>query len=93
MGEMVSDWRAHAAESELAKLVEHLRPGELDIWLDSATPRLPETVRVNPCRPDVEWTCTELQRMGATPIEWYTGAGGAFTLPWAKSKCPDDELR
>ena len=54
MGEMVSDWRAHAAESELAKLVEQLRPGEVDIWLDSATPRLPETVRVNPCRPDVE---------------------------------------
>ena len=90
---MVSDWRAHAAASELAKLVEQLRPGELDIWLDSATPRLPETVRVNPCRPDVGWTRTELLEMGATPIEWFTGSGGAYTLPWEKAKCPDEELR
>ncbi|MEE3310461.1 MAG: RsmB/NOP family class I SAM-dependent RNA methyltransferase, partial [Candidatus Thermoplasmatota archaeon] len=93
MGEMVSDWRAHAAASELAKLVGQLRPGELDTWLDSATPRLPETVRVNPCRPDVEWTCTELLEMGATPIEWFTGRGGAYTMPWEKAKCPDEELR
>ena len=93
MGEMVSDWRAHAAASELARLVEELRPGELDVWLDSATPRLPETVRMNPCRPDVEWTRRELLEMGATPIEWFTGRGGAYTLPWEKAKCPDEELR
>ena len=61
MGEMISDWRAHAEASELAKLVERLRPGELDLWLDSATPRLPETVRVNPCREDVSWTQEKLE--------------------------------
>ncbi len=93
MGEMISDWRAHAAASELAQLVERLRPGELDVWLDFATPRLPETVRVNPCRPDAEWTRNQLEEMGAEPIEWFTGSGGAYTLPWEKSKCPDPELR
>ncbi len=93
MGEMISDWRAHAAASELSQLVEKLRPGELETWLDSATPRLPETVRINPCRSDVEWTRNILLEMGAKPIEWFTGAGGAYTLPWNKSKCPDDEYR
>jgi len=93
MGEMISDWRAHAASSQLAQLVEQLRPGELEVWLDSATPRLPETVRVNPCRPDAEWTRNQLEKMGAKPIEWFTGSGGAYTLPWDKSKCPNPELR
>tara|TARA_B110000438_G_scaffold303710_1_gene366683 strand:+ start:4059 stop:5627 length:1569 start_codon:yes stop_codon:yes gene_type:complete len=93
MGELISDWRAHAAASELAKLVDRLRPGELDVWLDSATPRLPETVRINPCRPDVEWTRNILLEMGAKPIEWFTGSGGAYTLPWNKSKCPDEGWR
>ncbi|MEE2747650.1 MAG: RsmB/NOP family class I SAM-dependent RNA methyltransferase [Candidatus Thermoplasmatota archaeon] len=93
MGGMVSDWRDHAASSELAKLVEQLRPDELDIWLDSAIPRLPETVRLNPCRPDLEWTREKLLQMGAEPIEWYTGKGGAYTLPWEKAKCPDQIVR
>ncbi len=93
MGEMISDWRAHAAASDLAKLVDELRPGELDVWLDSATPRLPETVRLNPCRSDVEWTREKLLEMGAEPIEWFTGSGGAYILPWDKSKCPDKQLR
>ena len=72
MAGMVSDWRAHAAESELAKLVDELRPGELDAWLDAATPRLPETVRVNPCRVDVEWTQNLLQDMGAVSYTHLT---------------------
>ncbi len=92
MGGMVSDWRAHAAESELAKLVEKLRPGEVDFWLDSATPRLPETVRVNPCRPDVEWTRKLLLEMGGKPINWFTETGGAFTMPWEKARCDNDEF-
>ena len=93
MGGIVSDWREHAAASELAKLVEELRPGELDVWLDSATPRLPETVRINPSRADEEWTREKLLEMGAKPIEWYTGRGGAYTLPWDKAKCPDETMR
>ena len=92
MAGMVSDWRAHAAESELAKLVEELRPGELNVWLDSATPRLPETVRVNPCRKDVEWTLDLLLQMGATPIDWFNSKGGAFTMPWEKARCENDRL-
>ena len=93
MGEMVSDWRAHAAASKLAKLVQELRPDELEIWLDSATPRLPETVRINPSRSDVEWTRAELLGMGAIPIEWFTPNGGAYTLPWEKGRCPGEENR
>jgi NOL1/NOP2/sun family putative RNA methylase len=93
MGELISDWRAHAAASELAKLVKQLRPDELDQWLDAAIPRLPETVRINPCRPDVEWTRDILLEMGAEPIEWFTGVGGAYTLPWDKSKCPNEKHR
>lgn len=93
MGEMVEDWRAHAAASELAALVERLRPGELDAWLDAATPRLPETVRVNPCRPDVDWTVARLEAMGAEAIDWYTGPGGAWRLPWDKNRCPDPVVK
>ena len=92
MAGMVSDWRAHAAESELAKLVEELRPGELNVWLDSATHRLPETVRVNQCRKDVEWTLDLLLQMGATPIDWFTPKGGAFTMPWEKARCGNDRF-
>ena len=90
MAGMISDWRVHAAESELAELVAELRPGELDVWLDAATPRLPETVRVNPCRPDVEWTQALLEQMGATSIEWFNQKGGAYTMPWEKARCEDD---
>ena len=90
MAGMISDWRVHAAESELAKLVAELRPGELDAWLDAATPRLPETVRVNPCRSDVEWTQSLLEEMGATPIEWFNQKGGAYTMPWEKARCENE---
>ena len=90
MAGMVSDWRAHAAESELAKLVDELRPGELGDWLDAATPRLPETVRVNPCRGDVEWTRKLLLEMGAKPIEWFKQKGGAYTMPWQKARCENE---
>ena len=92
MAGMISDWRVHAAESELAKLVAELRPGELDAWLDAATPRLPETVRVNPCRSDVEWTQALLEEMGATPIEWFNQKGGAYTMPWEKARCENDSF-
>jgi NOL1/NOP2/sun family putative RNA methylase len=93
MGEMIADWRAHAAKSELATLVESLRPGEVDAWLDAATERLPETVRVNPCRLDMDWTVERLLEMGAEPIAWFTGAGGAYELPWEKHRCPDEGVR
>ena len=93
MGGMIRDWRAHAESSELAKLVEKLRPNELQVWLDSATPRLPETVRLNPSRNDSEWTKKQLLDMGAIPIEWFTGPGGAYQLPWEKSRCPDEKLK
>ena len=87
MAGMVSDWREHAAKSELAKLVNELRPGELDAWLDAATPRLNETVRVNPCRIDLNWTQDLLCQMGAKPIEWFKQKGGAYTMPWKKARC------
>ncbi len=90
---MISDWRAHAAQSKLAKLVSALRPNELDDWLDAATPRLPETIRLNPRRADKDWTLQCLLKMGAKPIEWYTGEGGAFSLPWEKGRCQDEEYK
>ena len=94
MGELISDWRAHAASSELAKLVEKLRPSELDAWLDSAVPRLPETVRINPCRTDVDWTVAQIKEMGGVQIQWYTGKGGAFQLPWDRGRdAPNLEFR
>ena len=90
MAGMISDWRAHAEQSHLARLIKALRPDDLDEWLDAATPRLPETVRLNPLRLDQDWTRQCLHEMGATPIEWYTGDGGAFCLPWEKGRCPDE---
>lgn len=93
MAEEVEDWVAHARASELFRLVEALRGEEAEDWLAAAVPRLPETVRVNPLREDVGWTIAQLEEMGAEPIDWYTGAGGAFTLPWLKNRCPDPDLR
>lgn len=90
---MVSDWNAHAEKSDLAKLVKVLRPNEYEKWLQSATPRLPETIRLNPLRKDHGWTVKRLLEMGATPITWYTGSGGAYSLPWEKGRCPDNKIR
>ncbi len=89
----ISDWREHAAQSQLACLVHALRGDEKDTWLDAAVPRLPETVRLNPLRNDLEWTRERLVEFGAEPIEWYTGPGGAFVMPWPKSRTPNEKLR
>ena len=91
MAGMISDWRTHAANSKLALLIKALRPNDLEKWLDAATPRLPETVRLNPCRFDRDWTLQQLLKIGAKSIDWYTGDGGAFSLPWKKGRCNDEE--
>ncbi len=90
---MIADWRTHAAKSKLALLIKALRPNDLDKWLDAATPRLPETVRLNPCRLDREWTLQQLLNIGAEPIDWYTADGGAFSLPWDKGRCENEDAQ
>jgi 16S rRNA C967 or C1407 C5-methylase (RsmB/RsmF family) len=55
-------------------------------WLEYSIDRLNETVRVNPLREDSEWVENWLQEIGAIKIEWFTGVGSAWTLPFPRGK-------
>ena len=74
-------WDELARDSVLLKAVSHWRDDE-DAWLEGSFQRLRETVRVNPLRPDNDWTENWLEDNGAARIPWFTGPGSAWTLPF-----------
>jgi 16S rRNA C967 or C1407 C5-methylase (RsmB/RsmF family)/NOL1/NOP2/fmu family ribosome biogenesis protein len=85
--------RAAAAASPLAQLgrvVCERYGNDFEKWLDSATSPLPETLRLNPLRYDVEWTEEALSDLGGQRIGWYSGDGGAMQFPWRRGK-PESE--
>ena len=78
-------WETIAADSVLLKAVSNWRE-DPEKWLEHSIDRLNETVRVNPLRKDIEWVENWLQEIGATKIEWFTGVGSAWTLPFPRGK-------
>lgn len=78
-------WETIAADSVLLKAVSNWRE-EPEKWLEYSIDRLNETVRVNPLREDIEWVENWLQEIGAVKIEWFTGVGSAWTLPFPRGK-------
>ena len=78
-------WETIAADSVLLKAVSNWRD-DPEKWLEHSIDRLNETVRVNPLREDIEWVENWLQEIGATKIEWFTGVGSAWTLPFPRGK-------
>lgn len=70
--------RQDAGNSALAKLAKSVcdyYAVDVEKWLDMAITPLPETVRLNPLRHDLEWTIRQLELMGAKPLEWFKGTG------------------
>ena len=87
--------RAAAAASPLAQLgrvVCERYGNDFEKWLDSATSPLPETLRLNPLRYDVEWTEEALSDLGGRRIGWYSGDGGAMQFPWRRATLPNSAL-
>ena len=78
-------WETIAADSVLLKAVSNWRD-DSEKWLEHSIDRLNETVRVNPLREDIEWVENWLQEIGAIKIEWFTGVGSAWTLPFPRGK-------
>ena len=61
----------------------------MEDWFMYTTRELPETVRLNPLRSDVENTRAMLEQMGAEPISWFSG-GSAYTMSWPRGSIPEE---
>ncbi len=86
------DWAAAARGSLLLKAVGCWRGSESDAehWFAHAYERLPETVRVNPLSGDDEWVENWLESVGCEPIDWFTGPGSAWTMPFERGRAEAD---
>jgi 16S rRNA C967 or C1407 C5-methylase (RsmB/RsmF family) len=85
MGDVGATWEELAANSALLRAVSCWRE-DPDVWLDGSFERLPETVRVNPLRPDRGWVEEWLEQVSAKEIEWFNGPGSAWELPFHRGK-------
>lgn len=68
---------------------------DVESWAESAQPRLPETLRINPLREDRKWTEGILSSLGGVKIKWLPDGGGgqAWEMPWLRRKWPSDEAK
>jgi len=82
-------WETIASESVLLNAVSNWRD-DSDKWLSHSIERLSETVRVNPLRDDKEWVENWLEEIDAKKINWFTGVGSAWTLPFERGKAEGD---
>ena len=82
-------WETIALESVLLNAVSNWRENP-DKWLSHSVERLSETVRVNPLRNDKEWTENWLEINGGKKIDWFSGVGSAWILPFERGKAEDD---
>ena len=89
MGLDERSWETIASDSILLKAVGNWR-GNSEKWLEYSIERLNETVRVNPLREDIVWVENWLEEIGATKIEWFTGVGSAWNLPFPRGKAEGD---
>ena len=89
MGLDERSWDTIASESVLLNAVSKWRD-DSDTWLKHSVERLSETVRVNPLRNDKEWVENWLNANGAKKIDWFTGVGSAWILPFERGKAEGD---
>ena len=82
-------WETIASESVLLNAVSNWRD-DSDKWLSHSIERLSETVRVNPLRDDKEWVENWLEEIDAKKINWFTGVGSAWALPFERGKAEGD---
>lgn len=61
---------------------------DLESWISKTTSPLPETLRVTKSRKDREWTISELEKMGASPISWMPD-DSAWQMPFSRGKVPE----
>lgn len=85
-------WEDMAANSALLRAVGCWRE-DPNVWLDGSFERLPETVRVNPLRPDRVWVEGWLEQVGAKEIEWFNGPGSAWEFPFHRGKAEGEVRR
>jgi len=89
MGSDEPDWMTMAEGSALLRAVASWRE-DPEAWFQGSFSRLPETVRVNPLGPDVEWVESWLRGVSATPIDWFGGPGSAWELPFDRGAAEGD---
>ena len=89
MGLDERSWDTIASESVLLNAVSKWRD-DSDTWLKHSVERLSETVRVNPLRNDKKWVENWLKANGAKKIDWFTGVGSAWILPFERGKAEGD---
>ena len=96
-----------SALADLARNVCNYYGKDAEKWLDVAITPLPETARLNPLRHDIEWTISQLEALGAKPLEWFElkkisssikekdveKGAGAWQFPWPRGKAPDEEKK
>tara|TARA_B100001250_G_C19811028_1_gene795701 strand:+ start:1793 stop:3565 length:1773 start_codon:yes stop_codon:yes gene_type:complete len=79
--------REISGNSLLYKMVKSLDI-DVDSWIDYAIEELPETLRITKGRTDVEWTRSELIKMGGVPISWMPNES-AWQMPFGRGKAPE----
>ena len=86
MADDLRPWREQALDSALLKAMSFWSKNSGD-WLESALPRLSETIRINPLRREVNWVENQIQEMGAERIEWCPNA---WIMPWVRGEIPSE---
>ena len=76
-------WSELASSSLLLKAVSSWRD-DPESWLEGAFDRLPETIRVNPLRPDRKWVEKWISEHGGKPVSWFAGPGTAWEMPFSR---------
>jgi len=76
-------WSELASSSLLLKAVSSWRD-DPESWLKGAFDRLPETIRVNPLRPDRKWVEKWISEHGGKPVSWFAGPGTAWEMPFSR---------
>ena len=89
MADDLRPWREQALDSLLLKAVAHWTNNS-DSWLESALPRLRETIRINPLRREFNWVENQIIRMGAKEIEWCPNG---WIMPWIRGNIPPEHRK
>jgi 16S rRNA C967 or C1407 C5-methylase (RsmB/RsmF family) len=65
---------------------------DVEKWFSFASTPLPETLRLTINQANIDWTRSQLKRMGGNQISWITGFE-AWQMPWTRGDAPDDECK